>query len=89
MPGPVPRCDLRGVRSPPLLPLAMADPDLTPDPATGGSKPVPGIGDVPTFLLGVLAVSFVLRAVAGGLLELGNDEVYYTTYARFPDNSLF
>jgi hypothetical protein len=44
---------------------------------------------IPGFVLAVLGVSFVLRALAGGLLELGNDEVYYTIYARYPGWSHF
>ena len=37
----------------------------------------------------VLLISTVIRAFVSGLLEFGNDEVYYWTYARFPDWSHF
>jgi hypothetical protein len=32
----------------------------------------------------LMAASLLIRALAAGLLELGNDEVYYWTYALFP-----
>jgi len=37
----------------------------------------------------LLALSAVLRGFLAGFIELGNDEVYYLTYARFPDLSHF
>ena len=40
--------------------------------------------------LGILLVlSAVIRALIAGAIELGNDEVYYWTYAKFPDMSHF
>jgi hypothetical protein len=40
-------------------------------------------------LLILLAISFVSRAVLAACFELGNDEVYYWTYALYPDISHF
>ncbi|MEI7663768.1 MAG: glycosyltransferase family 39 protein, partial [Bacteroidota bacterium] len=37
----------------------------------------------------LLVVSAVIRAFIAGFIELGNDEVYYLTYARFPALSHF
>ncbi len=37
----------------------------------------------------LLAISFLCRSVIAALTELGNDEVYYWTYAAFPDWSHF
>lgn len=37
----------------------------------------------------LLGLSFLIRALIAGTLELGNDEVYYWTYAMFPDWSHF
>lgn len=37
----------------------------------------------------LLITSFILRAFVAGFIELGNDEVYYWTYAKFPDWSHF
>ena len=37
----------------------------------------------------LLAVSEIMRAFFAGFVELGNDEVYYLTYARFPALSHF
>jgi hypothetical protein len=37
----------------------------------------------------LLLLSFALRAFVAGFIELGNDEVYYVTYAKFPDWSHF
>ena len=37
----------------------------------------------------LLLFSAVIRALIAGSIELGNDEVYYWTYARFPDMSHF
>ena len=40
--------------------------------------------------LGILLVlSAVIRLLIAGAIELGNDEVYYWTYAKFPDMSHF
>jgi 4-amino-4-deoxy-L-arabinose transferase-like glycosyltransferase len=39
-----------------------------------------------TFLIGI---SLIVRAFLAGMLELGNDEVYYWTYALYPDFSHF
>lgn len=41
------------------------------------------------FLLAVIAINFLIKAVPAAVLELGNDEVYYWTYALFPDWSHF
>jgi hypothetical protein len=40
-------------------------------------------------ILVLLLCSFVIRAFVAGFIELGNDEVYYWTYAKFPDWSHF
>ena len=40
-------------------------------------------------LIGLLAVSAIVRGVLAAWLEFGNDEVYYWTYALFPDWSHF
>ena len=40
-------------------------------------------------LIGLMAVSAVIRGVLATSLELGNDEVYYWTYALYPDWSHF
>ncbi|MEI6433960.1 MAG: glycosyltransferase family 39 protein, partial [Bacteroidota bacterium] len=40
-------------------------------------------------LIILLAVSAVVRAFIAGFIELGNDEVYYWTYAKFPALSHF
>jgi len=37
----------------------------------------------------LILTSLAVRAFVAGLLELGNDEVYYWTYAKFPDLSHF
>ena len=41
------------------------------------------------YLLVLMVVSAVMRALIAGLFELGNDEVYYWTYALYPDLSHF
>ncbi len=41
------------------------------------------------FLFLVVAINLIIKAIPAGLLELGNDEVYYWTYALFPDWSHF
>ena len=40
-------------------------------------------------LIGLLALSAIVRGVLAGWMELGNDEVYYWTYALYPDWSHF
>ena len=37
----------------------------------------------------LLVTSLLIRAMIAAFLELGNDEVYYRTYALFPDWSHF
>jgi len=37
----------------------------------------------------LMLVSFIIRALMAAFTELGNDEVYYWTYAKFPDWSHF
>jgi hypothetical protein len=37
----------------------------------------------------LLAISLLVRGIVAALTELGNDEVYYWTYAKFPDWSHF
>ena len=37
----------------------------------------------------LLLLSLALRAIVAGVIEFGNDEVYYWTYAKFPDLSHF
>ncbi len=41
------------------------------------------------FLLVLVSVNLIIKAIPAGILELGNDEVYYWTYALFPDWSHF
>ena len=41
------------------------------------------------FLISVIALNLIIKAIPAGILELGNDEVYYWTYALFPDWSHF
>ena len=41
------------------------------------------------FLLLIIVFNFIIKAIPAGILELGNDEVYYWTYALFPDWSHF
>jgi len=40
-------------------------------------------------LLILIIVSTAIRALIAGFIELGNDEVYYWTYALYPDLSHF
>ena len=40
-------------------------------------------------VLWIIALATLGRLLIGGLLELGNDEVYYLTYAYLPDLSHF
>ena len=40
-------------------------------------------------LIGLLAVSAIVRGVLAAWMEFGNDEVYYWTYALYPDWSHF
>ncbi len=44
---------------------------------------------IKTYLLWLIIVSTLIRAFLAATLELGNDEVYYWTYALFPDFSHF
>lgn len=37
----------------------------------------------------ILLISIIIRSILAGWIELGNDEVYYWTYASFPDWSHF
>ena len=46
-------------------------------------------GKYSKYLIILLAVSAVVRAVLASAVELGNDEVYYWTYALFPQWSYF
>ena len=41
------------------------------------------------FLPAVIVINLIIKAIAAGILELGNDEAYYWTYAMFPDWSHF
>lgn len=45
--------------------------------------------NIPKVLIILLAISTVIRAFLAGFHELGNDEVYYWTYALYPDWSHF
>jgi len=45
--------------------------------------------EIPKQLWWLLLISFAVRAMLAGWIELGNDEVYYWTYALFPDWSHF
>ncbi len=45
--------------------------------------------DIKRPLVILLAVSFLLRLFAAAFVEFGNDEVYYWTYALYPDLSHF
>lgn len=41
------------------------------------------------FLLSVISINLIIKAITASFIELGNDEVYYWTYALFPDWSHF
>jgi hypothetical protein len=41
------------------------------------------------FLLSIISINLIIKAVPASMIELGNDEVYYWTYALFPDWSHF
>jgi hypothetical protein len=41
------------------------------------------------FLLTVISINLIIKAISASVIELGNDEVYYWTYALFPDWSHF
>jgi hypothetical protein len=41
------------------------------------------------FLLLIISVNFLIKAIPAAMVEFGNDEVYYWTYALFPDFSHF
>ncbi len=45
--------------------------------------------DIKKYMLWLLAISTLIRAFLAGFLEFGNDEVYYWTYALYPDWSHF
>lgn len=45
--------------------------------------------DIKKTLIVLLTISFVVRLFAAAFVELGNDEVYYWTYALYPDWSHF
>ena len=45
--------------------------------------------NIPKALIILLIISVVIRGFLAGLLEFGNDEVYYWTYALYPDWSHF
>ena len=45
--------------------------------------------DIEKALLALLGISFVVRLFAAAFVEFGNDEVYYWTYALYPDWSHF
>ena len=45
--------------------------------------------NIPKVLIILLIISVVIRGFLAGFLELGNDEVYYWTYALYPDWSHF
>ena len=45
--------------------------------------------DINKYLIILLSLSAVIRAVLASIIELGNDEVYYWTYALYPDWSHF
>ena len=40
-------------------------------------------------LIGLLVVSAIVRSILAAWMEFGNDEVYYWTYALYPDWSHF
>lgn len=42
-----------------------------------------------TIVLWLLVISAVLRALLAGWIELGTDEAYYWTFAKYPDWSHF
>jgi glycerophosphoryl diester phosphodiesterase len=42
-----------------------------------------------TAIYSIAALSLILRCIAAFSLELGNDEVYYVTYAQYPQLSFF
>jgi hypothetical protein len=41
------------------------------------------------FLLALIVINFIIKAIIASSIDLGNDEVYYWTYALFPDWSHF
>ncbi|NVO18701.1 MAG: glycosyltransferase family 39 protein [Bacteroidetes bacterium] len=45
--------------------------------------------NIQKWLIFLLIISAVIRALIAGMFELGNDEVYYWTYAVYPDLSYF
>lgn len=45
--------------------------------------------DINKYLIILLSISALIRAILASVVELGNDEVYYWTYAMYPDWSHF
>lgn len=45
--------------------------------------------NLPKILCWLIFISLVIRGLLAGFFEFGNDEVYYWTYAKFPDWSHF
>ena len=41
------------------------------------------------FLLSIILINLIIKGISASIIELGNDEVYYWTYALFPDWSHF
>jgi len=41
------------------------------------------------FLIAIISINLLLKIIPASMIELGNDEVYYRTYAAFPDWSHF
>ncbi len=41
------------------------------------------------FLLFIISINLIIKAIPASIIELGNDEAYYWTYAMFPDWSHF
>jgi len=41
------------------------------------------------FLITIIVINLIIKIIPAAILELGNDEVYYWTYALFPDWSHF
>ena len=42
-----------------------------------------------TYVIWLIAISTIVRGIIAATIELGNDEVYYVLYARYPDWSHF
>ena len=39
--------------------------------------------------MSVISINLIIKSIPASMIELGNDEVYYWTYALFPDWSHF